>query len=313
MDAFGQAYLGYLLDTHIETLPHIGMALAGLTLLLGLAYVASAAPASQKDLARYGRALAIVLPIFVLLISQAKAWTYQQLYSDSVRADEPTPLNWVSRATPEQVAMLLPSDAFATTFYQSEFWNPNVNRAWVSPVSPVDSHVVFSPTCLFRTKPSGEILPSSGPGCDPVSSAWLVESGTFSMHLRDETKRVHPNTGIRSTLMIARAPAMVLSMVGGRNVRDGIVDRALTVRTYSERAGRVRIVAQASGGPIGLNREDGQSQSIRAGKTVTIEYPTVPGLRQQTYSVQKKAGSASRLRVSRIEFREGNGPWRDIR
>jgi hypothetical protein len=85
------------------------------------------------------------------------------------------------------------------------------------------------------------------------------------------------------------------------------------VRTYSERAGRVRIVAQASGGPIGLNREDGQSQSIRAGKTVTIEYPTVPGLRQQTYSVQKKAGSASRLRVSRIEFREGNGPWRDIR
>lgn len=313
LDAFGQAYLGFLLDSNEATLPHIGMVLAGLTLLLGLGYVASAAPASREDLARYGRALAIVLPLFILLISQAKAWSYQQIYADSVRTREPTPLDWVSRATPQQVAMLLPSDADPTTFYETEFWNPNVSRAYVSPASPINSHVVYSPTCLFRTIPTGAILPSSAPGCGSVPSAWLVESDSFSMHLQNETKRVHPNTGISSTLMVAREPAKVLSMVGGRNVRDGVVETSLSVQVWSAIKGRVRIVVKAARGPVVVNTESGKKYTVAPGAGTVFAFATSPGVTSETYKLRRGTRQPNNLKVSAIEYREGDGPWRSIK
>ncbi|MGK2878738.1 MAG: hypothetical protein ACSLFF_09235 [Solirubrobacterales bacterium] len=313
LDAFGQAYLGFLLDSNEGMLPHIGMVLAGLTLVLGLGYVASVAPAGREDLARYGRALAVFLPLFILLISQAKAWSYQQLYSDSARVREPTPLNWVSRATPQQVAMLLPSDADPTTFYETEFWNPNLNRAYVSPVRPIDSHVVYSPTCLFHTGQAGTILPSGAPGCNSVPSAWLVESNSFSMHLQDESKRVHPNTGISSTLMVARAPAQVLSMVGGRNVRDGLVDTSLTVKIWSAKPGRVRIVAKAMRGPVLVKAESGKMYTASPGPSAIFTFATAAGVTSETYKLKRGTGPPNNLKVSAIEYREGNGPWSSIK
>ncbi|MBI2692217.1 MAG: hypothetical protein HYX29_09785 [Solirubrobacterales bacterium] len=312
LDAFGQAYIGFYLDENPETLSHVGMALAGIALLIGLAFVASAAPESRVALRKYGQALAIVLPLFLLTISQAKAWSYQQLYAESLDAQEPVPKDWISRATSQRVAMLIPRSADPTTFYQSEFWNPNVDRAYASTTRPIGSRPVYSPTCPFRTTSTGEIRAVDAPGCESVPTAWLVESDIFSMHLRNETERAHPSTGRSSTLMISSAPARVLSMVAGRNVVDESVETALEIRTYSRESGQVRIVASSGKGRAHMRAPDGSLVTVLPERSTTLEYETRPGTQLETYLVKDRPGSASKVNVDRIEFREGDGPWRSI-
>jgi len=312
LDAFGQAYIGFYLDENPDVLSHVGMALAGLALLVGLAFVASAAPESRMTLRKYGRAMAIVLPLFLLTISQAKAWSYQQLYAESLDAQEPVPKDWISRTTSQRVAMLIPQGADPTTFYQSEFWNPNVDRAYVSKARPIGSTIVYSPTCPFRATSSGEIRASDTPGCESVPTAWLVESDNFSMHLRSEAERVNPSTGRSSTLMISTTPARVLSLVGGRNVVDGSVETALEVRTYSGESGQVRIVASSRKGRAHVREPDGSIVTVKPGQDAVLKYETRPGTRLKTYAIEDRPGSASKVTVKSIEFREGDGPWRSI-
>ncbi|MBJ7354475.1 MAG: hypothetical protein JHC98_06580 [Thermoleophilaceae bacterium] len=313
IDAFGQAYLGFYLDQHDGLLPHIGMVLAGLTLILGLAYVAASLPESHEAARRWGRALAILLPLFVLVISQAKAWTYQQIYADSVRAREPSSLDWVARATQQPVAMLIASDSDPTTFYQSEFWNPNIERAYISKMPPVNSRIVYSPNCLLNVAPNGAIRAGIRPGCTTVPDAWLVESDSFSMHLRHESTRVNPSTGKKSTLMVSRGPAQVLSMIGGRNVATGLVERKLEVRTYSLAPGTVRIEALAPRGAAVIVNPNGAKTSLARGGRVTLEYAIRRGNQLTSWSVLGEDGGPSAIRVREIQIREGDGIWRSVR
>jgi hypothetical protein len=264
-------------------------------------------------LKRYGRALAIALPLFVLLISQAKAWSYQQLYSESVQARLPIPSNWVARATPRQVAMVIASDADPTTVYQSEFWNPNVNRAYMSAMRPLSSRAFYSPTCPLRLNGAGVVGASDAPGCSVVPRGWLVQSDSFAMHLRDEVKRLHPNNAVASTLMLSAGRTQVLSMVGGRNVRGGVVERELEVRTYSLQPGMVRIFFAAAKRRAVVRAAGEPAVKLSPDRGTMIEYKTARGTQLKVFSIGQRPGSPNNVKVTDVEFREGGGPWRSIK
>jgi hypothetical protein len=133
------------------------------------------------------------------------------------------------------------------------------------------------------------------------------------MHLRDERRRIQPNTGPGSTLMISRGPANVRSMVGGRRVGDGVVDRSLTVRTYSERPGRVRFIAKATHGPVRVAATSGKKYTVDPGRPSVYEFATGAGTNLETLTLNGGRASQNTLRVSELEYREGNGPWRSIK
>ena len=112
--------------------------------------------------------------------------------------------------------------------------------------------------------------------------------------------------------MITKSPASVLAMVGGRNVTDGRVDTALEIRTYSPESGRVRITGSSSKGRPRVRTPEGSLVTVVPGRDMKLEYETVTGTQLTTYLIEDRPGSQSEFMVSKIEFREGDGPWRRI-
>jgi hypothetical protein len=285
LDAFGQAYLGYLIDDNPALETRVAPFLAVLVLLAGVAFVISTLPNPRSVVVRWGRALAVLLPLFALVLTQAKAWSYQRLYSADSRAQLPAQLDWAARASERGVAQLITAGTDRTRFHQTEFWNPNVDRVYVSSEAPVRSSTSLAPICTLAWDSRGRILPAREPGCARPPSGWLVQSDTFSLHLRDETSRLSLTRPSPSVLALTRGWPSFFAIVGGRDVQSGRVEQALELRAFMRAPGRLEITVAGRKDPIVMRLTAGEQfrRLELAGKTVTA-----------------------------IRLREGDKPWRSI-
>lgn len=315
IDAFGQAYLGFLFDQNDSLLPKVGWILAALTLLLGGLLVLSTLSAQRAELKKWGRALALGAPLFLLLMTQAKAWTYSSIYSESVMAQQPKPLDFVDLASGGRAGILVAKGSDPSTFYATSFWSPGIDRYFVSDKSPIDSPVVYAPKCQFRWAADGRIFsPSSATGnCPDLPRAWLVQSNTFSMHLRDETARVKAKGGVASTVSVAGLPARIFSLAGGRNVRDGSVAGVYTLRSFLNVPGELELVVKTRSDGVTLQLPGGRTTKLvaRTARTITIPVPARDHVTR--VNVLSRAGAAVKnVTFERVRMREGEGPWRNV-
>lgn len=308
-DAFSQAYLGYLIDGHPGLLGWSGILMAAIAALLGALFAYSLRGDRARPAARYARALAFILPLFLMLITQLKAWSYQQIYADGVRDASPQPLNWIERATDGRVAQLVTSDTDRTALYLAQFWNPVVQRLYVSSEAPIGSFAVTAPQCELRWLANGLIRPSPQAGCALPPRGWLVDSGTTTMHLRDEAARIHPHGRPEVTLTIAREAPQLLALVGGRKVKTGEVEEALVVRSFADRPGRIRLRLAASGSALVVGLPGGKRLTLEPGSARTVTFAVGSG--DQLSSARLLTGEGE-LFVRSIGLREGVGAWRSI-
>lgn len=75
-EAFGLTYLGYFVSNHDGPFEQVGLLAAGVSAVLALVYVASTISDRYPNVKRYASILAIALPMFILTITQARAWSY---------------------------------------------------------------------------------------------------------------------------------------------------------------------------------------------------------------------------------------------
>lgn len=314
IDAFGQAYLGFILDQRDSLLPLVGPLLAGLTAVLGALLALSTVDDRHADLKKWGRILALGAPLFLLVLTQAKAWTYSSLYSESALTLQPKPLNFVETATRERTGQLVAEGSDPSTYYATAFWNPRVDRFFVSAREPVSSPIVYGPNCKFDWSPDGRVLPTpvAGTGCGFTPAGWLIQSNTFSMRLRDESARVSAKGGVASTVTVGARPVRIFSMAGGRSVRDGRVSEAFVLRSFLDAPGelRVRVETQARGVSLALPGDE--SVKMIPGEPRTITLPVQARDHLTRISVVTEAGlPRGTVKFAQVRLREGRGPWRN--
>jgi hypothetical protein len=302
-EAFGLTYLGYFVSNHNGPFTDVGLLAAGVSAVLALAYVASVALERRPNLKRYATALAIGLPLFMLVITQARAWTYGRQYAADARAQEPQPVDFVARAASGRVGMIVAGGTERNDYFQDEFWNPNMDRLYVSAAPPVSSPRLFTPFCRFGWDETGLI---SSRDCPGLPSDWYLRSKRLAMHLRGETKRV--NGSKTATLIRAPRPARISSFLGGRDPVTGAIKSPATITTFLERPGVVR-VAFVSTGASSVELPHGRTISLRNGETKVLEF-RVPS-RESMIALRVKRGGGS-LRMPFAEVREGSGPWRSL-
>lgn len=315
IDAFGQAYIAFILSDHDSLLPVIGPLLAGLTVMLGALLVLSTLGGRYQRLAAWGRGLALGLTLFLLLITQFKAWSFSQIYSQGMRERQPRPLNFVERATKQRVAFLPTAESETSTLYATTFWNPNVERIFVSEKAPISSPPVFAPHCELRWRSDGTIVPprDARPACQLTPAAWLTQSNLFSMHLRDETLRKRAHGGIVSTVTASDRPVRIFSLLGGRNTRHGGVSDRLELRSFLDRPGELELVVEAGAPDVSLRLPGGRSLELDHGRQETVRLPVAA--RDHLTRVEVVSTGAARGRpvdLKRVRLREGAGPWRDV-
>jgi hypothetical protein len=303
IDAFGQAYLGFYFDQHEAALGHAGVLLAALTLLLGGCYVLAQLGEPLRDLARWGRALSVVLPMFVLVITLAKAWSYSEIYAESAALQTPRPHAFAAPPDGPRAGMLLAQDADPTTFYNIEFWNPRVDRVFVTARAPVGLPVVYSPTCRFVWNRTGAILPGRAdqPACGPPPSSWVVVGGSLSLRLRDEVRRVTPRAGQPVTLLGVDGPPRIFALTGGRDVRTGRVTTSLDVVSFLRTPGRMRVVAETGRDAVRLRPDGVPALTVRPHSRAVLSLP-VGALERHTRIAVDPDGAG--VRVTAVELLE---------
>lgn len=260
VDAFGHAYIAFIVSSFEWTEPWVGPLLAGFALLVGIALLALAVTrpgeGEESSTVRIGRLLTVVLPLAVLLLTQAKAWSLHRLYAQDAMAAFAQPRGWATDASAEPTAILVGGSSAKEVIYQTEFWNPSVDRVYTSAEPPISSQPYFAPQCVFLFDRHGWILPMAWPGCERPPRAWIVSGPTLSMRLRDAGDVVAPRRNTRGqTLQIARGAPQVLAIVGGRDSTSGEVEGVLTVRTFAQTPARLRIrLTDASGRKKAIER-----------------------------------------------------------
>lgn len=307
-DAFSLTYLGYLIDEHPRLLGWSGVLIAAIALLLGALLALARRGDPQRPAARYSRLAVLILPIFLMLIAQLKAWSYQQVYADGVRNASPQPLNWVARATDRPAGQIVAEGTDRLGFFLTGFWNPNVDRLYVTQQPPIGSYLVTAPTCPLRWANDGRILQGATAGCAGVPAAWVLESPTLVMQMRDEVSRVGPRRTPSSTLLVVNRPPRIFSLLGGRNVRDGRVHSALVLRSFLGAEGRLRVSFAARKSAVTILL-DGKRVRLAPGRSQTLSLRIGRG--ERLTRIERRLG-AGELFADSVELREGSGPWRSI-
>lgn len=286
-EAFGLTYLGYFVSNHDGPFTQVGLLAAGVSAVLALFYVLSTISDRHASVKRYATALAIGLPMALLVLTQARAWTYGVQYASDSRAQQPQPIDFVARATPDDVGMIVSSGAERIDYFQDEFWNPNLTQLFVSSAPPVSSPAIFTPNCPFSWDKTGLITSRA---CPELPEHWYLRSKKLAMHLRGETERV--KAGPTATLITAPRPTRISSFLGGRDPLTGKLTAPASITTFLEQPGRLRYE---------LASADGKRQ--RFNMSVAAD--------EQTIKLRVPTGEA--VRLIDAEVREGNGPWRSIK
>lgn len=302
-EAFGLTYFGYFVSNHNGAFEQVGLLAAGVSAVLAIVYVASTVSDRYPNVKRYAGILAIALPLFVLTITQARAWSYGWQFASDSRAQQPQPIDFVDRATDEEVGMVVAQGTERLDYFQDEFWNPNITRLYSSASPPVSSPPIFTPYCKFDWADDGQI---SSKDCPALPAAWYLRSKRLAMHLRGETKRIKPSE--TATLIFAPRPARISSFLEGRDPVTEFLRSPVSVTTFFDRPGRVRL-SLAAGRPTTIGLPGGRSIRLAAGARRTVEFPVGAGEEMLQLRVPEAATS---LRMTGAEAREGEGPWRNI-
>lgn len=289
LDAFGQTYLAYLLDSSPGLAGHLGSMLV-LVCLAGGGLLMLASRKEDGSLSRIATVLAVVAPIYLLSITQLKAWEYQEVFSASVQASYAQPVNWVERTGTRPVAILVGAGSEPVESYGVEFRNPVVSRVYVSEVAPVASPPIHAPVCEFYVGARGKLLGTEAMACESVPHSWLTIGKTFAMRLRGGEQLAPPDADPATRLQTSDGPPRVLAMVGGRDRSSGAIGEQLVVRSYLDRPGELRVRASS-------------------GKTYKRQLASGERLTQITIG---ELGFGRDPKSEPIEIRERGGPWRAI-
>jgi hypothetical protein len=306
-DSFGLSLVGRYISMHPDAGPRIGMELARLTLVLGAVYVAATLP--QRVVRAVAYWAAVLFTFVALIATQGQTWHYARMYSSQAFEQFPRPATFIDRNTDQPVGMIITSTDDPLSYFTTEFWNNRVVRAFATDAAPISSPVMYSPRCEFDWSRSGEIL---GTGCDLVPSAWYLRSDNVVMHLKDETKRVHPSAAWPTlTLMVGEPPPRILSLSDGRNVRTGQVQGAMNIRTFLGRPGELRLRLRSSANAV-VVRTGARSLLLRPGerRTLTVRVPADEHVTSVT--VKTLGGIPDFVRVTGADLREGAGAWTSI-
>jgi hypothetical protein len=307
-DSFGLTSIARWMANNPASAPEIGMLLARLTFLLGVVYVLSTI---DHKLVRKVLFCGLVAFTFIWLIqAQVKTWQEARKYSAQAFELVPKPANFIDKNTDEDVGMIVTSTDDPLSYFTTEFWNNRVVRAFETDVKPIVTPIMYSPRCKFDWSSTGEIL---GTGCDLVPNAWYMRSDTVAMHLKDETKRVHPSPAWPTmTLMVGEAPPRILSLIDGRNIRTGLILGALNTRTFLDKPGKMRFKIRGADATSVLRTPDGKSVLVQPGKSgeLTIDLPADE--KYSTFTVKTPGGIQSEVFLDDLSVKEPDGKWQSI-
>lgn len=306
-DSFGLSLVGRHMELHPESVAQIGRTLARITLLLGALYVISTLPNQIVQRVFYWGL--VVFTFVALVASQGQSWHYARMYSAQAFSQFPGPANFIDKNTDQPVGMIITSTDDPLSYFTTEFWNSNVTRVFASDVAPISTPVMYSPRCEFDWSETGKIL---GTGCDVVPSAWYLRSDSVVMHLKGETKRVHPSPSWPTlTLMVGRPPARILSLVDGRQVRTGMSQGGMNLRTFLDRPGELRF--RIRGGQASTVATIGQfSKMVPAGKVRTLVVPLAADEQFTSLSIRTPGGVPAPVEITHVEAREARGRWMNL-
>ncbi|MBJ7458720.1 MAG: glycosyltransferase family 39 protein [Thermoleophilaceae bacterium] len=307
-DSFGLTTIANYMSTHPDIAPKIGMMLARVTLLVGAVYVLSTIDHKLVRKILYWTLIAFT---FVWLTqAQIKTWSEARKYSTQSFDQFPKPANFIDKNTDEEVGMIITSTDDPLSYFTTEFWNNRVVRAFATDAKPIVSPIMYSPNCKFDWSKTGEIL---GTGCDSVPSAWYLRSDNVTMHLKDETKRVHPSPAWPTlTLMVGEPPPRILSLTDGRNVRSKLVQGAMNIRTFLDKPGDMRVDLRAVRSEVVVRVEGGGSEIIQPGKReqMVVKLPADETL--TTLSAKTPNGLPSEVFVEKLSVRLQDGTWQSL-
>lgn len=305
-DSFGLSLVGRHMQLHPDDAAKIGMLLARLTLLFGVVYIVSTLP--KLVISRVAYWLAVAITLGALIATQAQTWHYARTFSAAVFEGVPKPATFIDQNTDQDVGMIITSTDSPELYFGTEFWNNRITRAFVTDIEPIKSPIVYSPTCLFDWSRSGDIL---GTGCDKVPNAWFMRSDSVSIHFKDEFKRVHPNPSTPSmTLMVAGPPPSLLSIVSGRDVRNGVVQGAMHVKTFLAHKGELRLRFGPATEAHLVQIGDGPTVRVPASGRRWVRAKIPKNEHESRVSIKTIAGLPSDIVANRIEVREaGGGDW----
>lgn len=304
-DSFGLTLVGRHMKLNPESVNSIGMLLARVTLALGVVYVISTI--GKVSVARFFHWLGVAITLAILIATQAQTWHYARLYSGQAFESVPKPADFIDKNTDQEVGMIVTSTDAPEMYFTTEFWNDRVSRVFVTDEDPIKSPIMYSPTCQFDWNARGEIL---GTGCDMVPNAWFLRSETVAMHFKDEVKRVNPSKQAPTlTLMVAEPPPRLLSISSGRNVINGVVQGAMSVKTFLDRPGEIRVKLAPSNAAhfVQIAGEDPVRVAADGARTVTA--PVAAEETETSISLKSISGLPDNVAVEQIEVREPGGPW----
>ncbi|MGB1582416.1 MAG: hypothetical protein ACPHCI_01355, partial [Solirubrobacterales bacterium] len=308
-DSFSLSLIGRYMLEHPESAAKIGMLLARVTLLLGIVYIVSTLP--RQRLARAFHWLVVAITLTILIATQAQTWHYARLYSEQAFESVPKPASFIDQNTDEDVGMIVTSTDSPEMYFTSEFWNNRIVRAFATDEAPFNSPLMYSPKCLFDWDDTGRIL---GTGCDLIPNAWFMRSNDVTIHFKNETKRVHPSDlAPGMTLMVAEPPPRLLSILSGRDVRNGVAQGLVNVTTFLDRPGELRLRLGSAASPHLVQINDDAAVRVPASgeKTVVTKIPAKQ--HDSRISIKTLPGLPANVVVERIEVRQPGGPWISIR
>jgi hypothetical protein len=244
-----------------------------------------------------------------LIASQAQTWHYARMFSKEAFSLVPKPADFIDQNTNQDVGMIITSTDDPVSYFTTEFWNNRVVRVFATDAQPIASPIMYSPRCEFDWAKDGQIL---GTGCDEVPDAWYLRSGNVVMHLKGETKRVHPSKfWPEMTLMVGTPPARMLSMIDGRAVRTGVVNGALNARTFLDGNGQMRVGVRGGNGSVVVS-SDKSSMTVSPGSTRTLTFNVPAEEHVSTITLKTPSGLQSTAQVTSLEVREPGGRWQSI-
>ncbi len=307
-DSFGLTTIAHYMTTHQDTIPKIGMLLARLTFILGLVYIASTIDHKATRKILYWVLIAFT---FVWLIqAQWVTWQDARKYSTQAFITFPKPADFIDENTDEDVGMIVTSTDDPLSYFTTEFWNNRIVRAFATDAAPIKSPIMYSPKCEFDWSRTGEIL---GTGCDKVPTAWYMRSDTVVMHLKGETKRVHPGPAWPTmTLMVGSPPPSILSLIDGRVVRSGIVQNAMNARTFLDKPGQLRLNLQGTRSTSVVKASGGGSVIVQPGKKATLTIDVPANEKYTTFTVTTPGGLPSAINVKGFSAKQPGSDWESL-
>ncbi|MBJ7346984.1 MAG: hypothetical protein JHC87_00265 [Thermoleophilaceae bacterium] len=304
-DAFGLTVLGWQIDAHPALAQHVGLYLALFGAAMGALLLLTTV--KNEQVARIGMLVCVIATLATLLVGQAKTWDYARLYSPIAFQSVPKPVSWIDQHAKQPVGMIVTSTDAPEMYFTSEFWNRRITRVFATDAAPIQSPVMYSPRCAFDWGQDGTIL---GTGCDEVPSAFYMRSNTVAIHMKNPTYEFRLTPDQR--LFAAKAPAQMLSILSGRDVKTGQVTGTMSLRTFAELRSTL-VVKVRNSGTAGRMTVDGQKYELPAGQTRQISLPIDAGERLTDFVFKANDGSDAAVEVKTVKLRLRSGRVYDLR